>query len=192
METTAFGVGSHGHSTRWQAQPLTPWIAIATYPRHEKKVSEQLRLRDIESFLPTYTCLRRWRNRQTVSLTLPLFPGYMFARVPSEKRTLAFAPGVIQLLDGLHQGSAIEDEYVLHLQQASAKGLILPHLQPLEGDRVRIMAGPFLGQEGTLLRTQAKPRVVLSIVSIRSNFSVEVETAALQTMRPDSSRRSEA
>jgi len=33
------------------------WYAVYTYPRHEKKVFEQLVLREIESFLPYYRAL---------------------------------------------------------------------------------------------------------------------------------------
>ena len=50
-------------------------------PRHEKRVEQHLRLRNVESFLPLYRSPRKWRNGLKVVLELPLFPGYIFVRI---------------------------------------------------------------------------------------------------------------
>ncbi|HKD92231.1 MAG TPA: transcription termination/antitermination NusG family protein, partial [Terriglobales bacterium] len=68
------------------AEFTTPrWYAAQTCSRHEKRVSEYLGSRSIESFLPLYTTQRRWADRKA-RVELPLFPGYLFVRIPLAER----------------------------------------------------------------------------------------------------------
>jgi transcription termination factor NusG len=60
------------------------WYAVYTYPRHEKKVFEQLVLREIESFLPYYRALHKWRNGCRVEVQVPLF-----SRIPIRPHPIA-------------------------------------------------------------------------------------------------------
>ena len=62
------------------------WYAAYTHPRHEKKVAQQLKERDIEHFLPIYRSVRKWKDRRK-ELDLVLFPGYLF--VHTQLRTAA-------------------------------------------------------------------------------------------------------
>lgn len=39
------------------------WLAVYTVPRHEKFVQAQLIAKQIQSFLPLYATVRRWKNR---------------------------------------------------------------------------------------------------------------------------------
>ena len=57
------------------------WYAAYTCPNHEKKVAEQLDRRSIEQLLPVYYSVRQWKDRK-VRLARPLFPGYVFVRIP--------------------------------------------------------------------------------------------------------------
>ncbi len=58
-------------------QPVSRWYAAYTCPRHEKYVARQLDERCIDTFLPLYRSLRRWKDRRT-QIELPLFPGYVY------------------------------------------------------------------------------------------------------------------
>src|SRR5215471_16109151 len=72
------------------------WYAAYTSPRHEKWVASQMSDRRIECFLPTYTSVRRWKDRRK-QLELPLFPGYVFVHVALRDRLQVLQlPGVIQ------------------------------------------------------------------------------------------------
>jgi hypothetical protein len=52
-------------------QPGSRWYAAYTCPRHEKYVARQLNERSIDSFLPLYRSLRRWKDRRK-QIELPL------------------------------------------------------------------------------------------------------------------------
>ena len=56
------------------------WYALSTCAQHERRVFEELKRRAVESFLPLYESVRRWKDRQ-VRLELPLFQGYVFVRM---------------------------------------------------------------------------------------------------------------
>ncbi|PYY12936.1 MAG: antitermination protein NusG, partial [Acidobacteria bacterium] len=58
------------------------WYAVYTRARHEKKVAFQLQQHSIEFFLPLYKQEKRWNNGLRVQIELPLFPGYLFTRIP--------------------------------------------------------------------------------------------------------------
>ena len=75
------------------------WYAAYTSSHHEKRVVSHFAERKIESFLPLYACLRRWRNRCSVSLELPLFPNYVFVRMAARERVRVLeVPGVLSLV----------------------------------------------------------------------------------------------
>jgi hypothetical protein len=85
---------------------LHNWFAIYTSPRHEKRVCQYLKHREIEHYLPLYQVRRKWRNGATVTLDLPLFPGYLFVRI--EPRRTGARAGVAgsSHLCGRHGGQA--------------------------------------------------------------------------------------
>ena len=59
------------------------WYAAYTCARHEKRVAQQLEVRQVENFLPLYRSVRRWKDRRK-ELQLALFPGYVFVRMDLE------------------------------------------------------------------------------------------------------------
>ncbi len=151
------------------------WFAVFTYPRHEKKVAAGLISRGVEAFLPLYNEQRTWKNRQRVSLSVPLFPNYVFARFARDQRNKVLSlPGVVNIVEGLRAGGAIPDQYIRSLQIGLELGRIRPYRDAIVGDRVRIASGPLRGVEGILMHFRSGFRVVLALDSIGQNASIEV------------------
>src|SRR5437879_4081732 len=74
------------------------WYATYTIANHEKRVAQQLTVREVEHFLPLYASVRRWKDRR-VQLALPLFPGYVFVRMRFRERLRVLQiPGVVRLV----------------------------------------------------------------------------------------------
>src|SRR5437868_5557729 len=85
------------------------WYAAYTCANHEKKVSLQFQLRHVEHFLPQFDSVRKWKDRK-VRLRMPLFPGYLFVRLPLENRVRALeVPGVARLVGFGGQPLPLED-----------------------------------------------------------------------------------
>ena len=74
------------------------WYAAYTSANHEKKVVTELERRSVESFLPLYSSIRRWKDRR-VRLDLPLFPGYVFVHFALRERLRVIqVPGLARLV----------------------------------------------------------------------------------------------
>lgn len=161
--------------------PSLKWFAVYTTPRHEKRVGEYLKLREIEHYLPLYQVRRKWRNGATEILDLPLFPGYLFVRIERNRRvTVLETPGVLSFVGGTggRPASLPEDEI-----DALRSGLPLRHAEPhpllTVGQRARIRSGALAGMEGVVVRQKNSLRVVLTMDMILQSVSVEVDGSEL-------------
>src|SRR5215468_12413918 len=75
------------------------WYAVYTASNREKRVEQHLRMKGVEVFLPLYTITKRWKNRMTMKIDLPLFAGYVFTRIAlSERVRVLEAPAVVSLV----------------------------------------------------------------------------------------------
>jgi transcription antitermination factor NusG len=152
------------------------WFAVFTVPRHEKRVEEHFRVREIESFLPLCRMQRQWKDGSKGIVQLPLFSSYIFARIGCGGRLPVLAiPGVISIVGGGREPLSVPDSYVHFLQEGLRQGKIEPHPYLTSGARVRIRSGAMAGMEGILLRKKNDFRVVLTLEMIMKSVKVEVE-----------------
>jgi transcription antitermination factor NusG len=151
------------------------WFAVCTMPRHEKRVKDYMNERRIETFLPVYQTERQWKKRPPMVLELPLFPTYMFVRIGGGARGAVLStPGVLSIIGNGNQPVAISETEIETLRSGLHQRRAEPHSYLVEGDRVRIKAGPLSGLEGVLVRRRNEFRVVLAIEVIMQSISVEV------------------
>ena len=74
------------------------WHALYTRHQHEKVVAQALTGKGFEVFLPLYSAVRRWKDRQK-ELSLPLFPSYVFIRGGLDRMlNIVTTPGVHALV----------------------------------------------------------------------------------------------
>ena len=62
------------------------WLVCHTKPRCEKKFAALMQAEKLEHYLALTQSVRRY-GTQTKRFTKPLFPGYVFAQVPAERKT---------------------------------------------------------------------------------------------------------
>jgi transcription antitermination factor NusG len=143
--------------------------------RHEKRIATHCSERLIESFLPLYRVRRRWKNRCTATVELPLFPNYFFIRIdPQERIQVLKLPGVLSIVSSGRHPIPIPDQYIASLRGGLLTHRIEPHPNVEFGDRVCITAGPFAGMEGIVDRQKNELRVVLKLEMIGRSVVVEV------------------
>src|SRR5260370_1869400 len=115
------------------------WFAAYTNSHHEKSGAAHFAERQIESFLPLYATLHRWKNRCEVSLELPLFPNYVFVRIDPRKRVRVLeVPGVVSLVGFGRNLAPLPDFEIEALRSGLGKRTIEPHPYLVIGERVRI------------------------------------------------------
>lgn len=157
------------------------WFALYIVRNHEKRVEQHLQSRAVEAFLPVYTVTKRWRNNVTAKVTLPLFPGYVFARIARTERVRVLeVPGIVSIVGNRRELLALPDSEI----EAFREGLHLRQVDPypylVVGKRARIRSGPLAGLEGVVVRRDERLRIVLSLDLIKSSVAVQVETDELE------------
>jgi len=152
------------------------WYAVFTFPQNEKAVARNLELRAVENFVPSYEKESVWKNRQRVNLTLPLFPAYLFARIGAHERSKVLStPGVIRIIGTKQDYLPIPDREIELLKESLSGRRVQPYRKLVGGARVRIKSGALKGVEGTLVRIDNSPRLVLTVSLINQHAAVEID-----------------
>jgi transcription antitermination factor NusG len=167
------------------AAPDARWYALHTYSRHEKRVHQDLGVRAIESFLPLYETVHRWKNGCKVRVELPLFPGYLFVRIDPRERFKALnIPGAISIVGSLNGPWPLPDAEILCLRSSLQSCKFEPHPYLTVGQKVRIKSGPLADMTGFLVRQSGGLRVVLSVDLIQQAAAVEVNVDDVEAIGP--------
>lgn len=157
------------------ASDLPQWYAVSTRAHHEKAVVARLGAAGFEHFLPLYKSVRHWKDR-SVTLGLPLFPGYVFLHVRLlEHQYVLRDPGVSRFVgfDGLP--AVIDDDEIEAVRRCLADGSRpVPHPYLPVGRCVRITNGPFIGLQGVVLSHKGVSRVVISIHLLKRSLAIQM------------------
>ncbi len=154
------------------------WYAVYTRANHERHVLCEIETRSFESFLPVYTCTRRWKDRR-VSLQLPLFPGYVFVRMALRDRLEVLRiRSAVRLVGFDNKPAALPDQEIEILRSGFSRGARAEPYPFLDmGHRVRIIGGPFAGLAGILKKRKNNLRVIVALDLIQRSVAVDVDTA---------------
>lgn len=135
----------------------------------------ELRRRGIESFLPLVEEIRFWSDRKK-RVEEPLFRGYVFVKTDLRDRIeILQTDGVVHIVSIRNVPSPIPEEQINWLRIITNHPESVRREQYIsEGERVRVIHGPFSGIEGFVLRVKDSTRVVVSLQTIAQAVSVEV------------------
>jgi transcription antitermination factor NusG len=162
------------------------WYAVYTAPNHEKKVVSHLGMRGVESFLPLYRTVRRWKNGCRVELELPLFPNYTFVRIRIADRVRVLeVPGVLFLVGSGSIPTPLNDDEINLLREGLPRRQAQPHPYQNAGSRAVIRRGALAGIEGIIVNSKHNClRVVLSLDLIMRSIVIEVPLEDLELLGP--------
>jgi transcriptional antiterminator RfaH len=159
----------------------TFWLVCHTKPRCEKKLAALMKAEKFEHYLPLVDSVRKYAQ-QTKKFTKPLFPGYVFAQVPVEKKARIYQQ------DLLARAIIVEDEATFLRQLADVKAIVASGFElsvmPLltKGRRVKILGGPLHGLEGFVDNPANPQGVVLSVDVLQQGLLVKVPADQLQPL----------
>jgi transcription antitermination factor NusG len=162
-----------------------PWYAVRTKSRHEKVVCKQLEADGLEFYLPTVQQSRQWSDRTKV-IDCPLFPGYVFLRVPnfsSMKVQVLRKVGVIGFIGNERGAASIPDSElnsVRLLLQNRIPYASHPYLKV--GQRIRVMDGVLRGVEGILVGLGSRNGLVVSIDLIERSLIIQLQGYGVQAV----------
>ena len=155
------------------------WYVLHVKPRTEKKVFDFLRVLGTFRYLPLYKKVTKVQRRK-VTRYLPMFPGYVFARLDPEQRERVYGTQhVVQMIT-----VANPRQMVHQLRQIAHAGRIPEELTPVTefsaGEYVRVKAGPFMGIEGYVQRKANATTLVLVIDILGQAVEVKLSPSDLE------------
>ena len=157
------------------------WWAVYTRHQHEKTVAHLLSTKGFEVFLPLYDSVRRWKDRSK-TLSLPLFPCYVFVRGDLDRRLQVMTtPGIHTVLSTGERVALIPNSEIDSIRTAvSYPARVEPHPFLRCGEKVRVTRGSLEGVVGILVRKKSLFRLVLSVEMLAQSVSVEIDAADVE------------
>ena len=95
------------------------WYAVHVRSNHERVCSTFLEDRNVKVFFPTYTVRSRRADRK-VTLTKPLFTGYLFVHLnlrSKERIQVLKAPGTVRIVGFGENATPVEEQTIESLPQ---------------------------------------------------------------------------
>lgn len=140
-------------------------------------VEDCLQRKHIKAYLPKRRVVRRRNDKKTV-VDLPLFPGYVFVQPRLDQyENIRYIRGSCGLVLVGSQPAAMPEHDLEAVKRLVDSGVVLevaPKLMP--GQRVEVIAGPFSGVRGELIRVRSQEHLVINAHLLGSSVSVEVDS----------------
>jgi len=159
------------------------WFVLHVKPRTEKKVALFLRTYRCFHHLPLYLKITKVQRRK-VKRELPLFPGYVFARLSPEDRVGMLKTNlVLSTILIPHPRQTIHElRQIQHARFGAAE------LRPVdqvfkEGDQVRVKFGPLRGTVGYVKRRGANATLCLNVEILGASVEVSISPGDLEPAR---------
>ncbi|MEO5360090.1 MAG: UpxY family transcription antiterminator [Nitrospirota bacterium] len=157
------------------------WYAVHVKNRHEFKVYERLLSKNIESFLPVFERLCRWKDRKKLQ-SFPLFNGYLFTHItgsPDEIMLVLKTQGVVRILGtSSRKPEPIPETQIVSLKKlVESKEQLDPYPYLKEGQWIRIRKGALAGAEGILIEKAQTHIFVVSIDIFQRGLSLKIDAS---------------
>lgn len=153
-------------------------MALRVKSRHEFITNAELARKGIETFLPTITKLRQWKDRKKM-VEFPLFSGYLFVHSPVDpdaRVAVLKARGAVNIISyGGGSPAVVSDDEINALRLIMESGQqidIYPHLH--EGDRIRVTKGALKGAEGMLISKESNHVFVVNVEILSRSVGVKI------------------
>lgn len=159
------------------------WYAVQTRVREEDKAAFNLRKQGFAVFLPKYKKTRR-HARKTDVVHRPLFPGYLFVEIDLAREqwySINGTYGVVRLISAGDEPAVVPSEIIdAIMMRGDESGIIqLQHKALQQGDRIRVIAGPFAEYEGLFDEMVDENRVILLLDLLGRKVRTQVPYEAL-------------
>jgi transcription termination/antitermination protein NusG len=157
------------------------WFALRTRSRCERTVYEALAARSTPAFLPLYSTVTRWSDREKTNVK-PLFPGYVFVRAaPGALAELLQIAGVVSILPSSLRPCPIPSEQIESVQRVLALDVPVVPCPHVAGDAVTIETGALAGLTGVIVRVKGETRLVVSVEILHRAVSVEMDADTVKS-----------
>ena len=162
------------------------WHAVYVKSRAEKKAQMELKIQEIESFLPLQRKLRQWSDRQKW-VEMPLISGYLFVRASRKEYDKILQSNYVVSYVRFDGKAAVVPDYQIQylklmLQQDNLDiEITREKLQP--GQLIEVISGPMIGLKGTLQKIKGKNKVAVELEQLGYSVMVEIQSEDIEVRR---------
>lgn len=157
------------------------WYVVQTKPRQELRARANLENQAFDVALPMLTLERIKRGKRTPT-TEPLFPGYIFVKLPDYSQNfhkIRSTFGVTKLVIFGDTPARLSDELVTQMLSLTGDSPEVKELQrhatPQPGDKVEILDGPFKGLFAEVLKLDGASRCIVLLDFLHKQVRAEFE-----------------
>ena len=156
-----------------------PWYVAHTRPRCEKKLVAWCDREGYACELPTYASVRKYRGKE-VTFHKPLFPGYVFLRLPVEGKRLVMQSDYAANLLTPPDQTEFEAQLggILQALETMEDVWLVPNIGV--GTRVLIQRGPLAGIEAWVEKRHGPATALLRLDFIGQAAAVNVSVEDLE------------
>lgn len=146
------------------------WYAVYTKPRWEKKVYALLQEKQIMAYCPLNKVRKKWSDRYKI-VHEPLFKSYVFVQVEENEITnVRMVSGVVNFVYWNGKPAVIKEEEINTIRRfLNEYGHVeVEHMQFKPNQRVKIMSGVLMDEEGIVVRSDKnKVQVILQSLGFK-------------------------
>jgi len=157
---------------------MKAWYLLYCKPRSEARAQQNLKLQEVETYLPMFRQQVRQPDGNILVSDTPLFPNYLFIYfdpLETSVRSILATRGVSRLVDCREEMTPLDDAIIRAIKRKERKIFKLPQVQRLKkGDKIRFKEGPFVDLEAVFLEPCADKRcsVLFNIMGQQQNIAV--------------------
>jgi transcription antitermination factor NusG len=155
------------------------WFVAHSRPRCEKKIVQYSNDLGLETTLPCYRSVRKYRGK-TVSFEKPLFPGYVFLKAIPEQRGKILQSDYVANLLTVNDQALFESQLkdILLALETGLEIVLAPDIG--RGAQVKIKNGPLAGLEGWVEERYGFETVLLRLEFIGQAAAVKLSAGDLE------------
>ncbi|MBX3743822.1 MAG: hypothetical protein KF833_00800 [Verrucomicrobiae bacterium] len=155
------------------------WFVAHTRARCEKKLASYCTRAGLETTLPLYKSVKKYRGK-TMTFEKPLFPGYLFLRMPMLSRASVLQSDYVANLLDVPCQEEFEEQLgsILRALDTEYDVRLAPTIQP--GSHVRVRSGPLRGLEGYVEQRRGLVEVHLRLDFISQAAAVTLDADLLE------------
>ncbi len=160
------------------------WFAVWVEVKCEKMAAGLLAKKRIETYLPLQKKMKHYRKQKPRLVEQPLIPGYVFVKIVSDEYIPVLqtekVKGFLRVRKNLLCIPEREIDLLRYILGQTEYGVFLFNQNLQVGDRVRVVRGPFMNQQGVLARQKNKHVFVIRLEDLDQNIAIEIPKEDLE------------
>lgn len=144
------------------------WYPVYTHPRAEKKASQALLNKGIETYLPLRRQLKQWSDRKKW-VDEPFIKSYLFVHITlQDQAEVLMTRGIARFIYFGGKITPMPDRQIddLKLLMTSSIELEVTEEYLLPGEKIIIKAGPLKGMTGEMIAYRSQKQLILRLENL--------------------------